>query len=182
VSRNANRPGPTARRGRKRAKALGYPRPFYLITQLNMEMLNRMERDLKPAGITPSVGRVLNAIATRPHISSSELARMFGIAPQSIKQSIQLLEDRKLIRRTPLASDQRVLVAELTEEGWEIRDKRQVALDAMYDDVFADLDPGEMEQLASLLIKVLLRARPSALEYYADLAGEVAEAKAQKVR
>lgn len=147
-----------------------YPRPFYLITQLNLEILRRLERDMKPTGVTPSVGRVLNAIATRPHISSSELARMFGIAPQSIKQSIQQLEERGLIVRSASADDQRVLGAEVTPAGRAVRDKQRAALDAMYDEVFASLDPGEFAELARLLVKVLSHARPSALDYYSDLA------------
>ncbi|WP_222926922.1 MarR family winged helix-turn-helix transcriptional regulator [Sphingomonas gilva] len=164
----------------RRARPLGFPRPFYLIAQLNMEVINRLERDMKPTGITPAVGRVLNAIATRPHISSSELARMFGIAPQSIKQSIQQLEDKGLIKRTTSRNDQRVLGAELTEAGWRARAGQQEALVKMYAEVFDILEPAELDELARLLIKVLLNARPSALEYYADLAQDVSRAKARK--
>jgi DNA-binding MarR family transcriptional regulator len=153
-------------------EAPSYPRPFYLITQLNLEILRRLERDMRPTGLTPAVGRVLNAIATRPHISSSGLARMFGIAPQSIKQSIQLLEDRGLIVRTTSGDDQRVLGAEITEAGRKVRDGQRAALDAMYKDVFSGLDQDEFAQLAQLLVKVLRHARPSALEYYADLAND----------
>ena len=40
----------------------------------------------------------------------------------------------------------------------------------MYKDVFSALDPNEFAELARLLVKVLGHARPSALEYYADLA------------
>ncbi len=161
-------------------KPKGFPRPFYLITQLNMEVLNRLERDMKDTGLTPAVGRVLNAVATRPHISSSQLAAMFGIAPQSIKQSIQLLEDRQLIKRTASENDQRVLGAELTEAGWAMRARREASLTKMYAEVFDVLEPEELSELARLLIKVLLNARPSALEYYADLAGAVEAAKARK--
>lgn len=169
-------PRKTSRSGDAQAKRVAkpndFPRPFYLITQLNMEVLNRLEEDMRPTGITPAVGRVLNAIATRPHISSSELARMFGIAPQSIKQSIRLLEEKKLIRRTASANDQRVLGAELTEAGWAARDRGNQAIDKMYAEVFGTLDTPEMAELARLLIKVLMQARPSALEYYSELAAE----------
>jgi DNA-binding MarR family transcriptional regulator len=158
--------------GDGRPAAPRYPRPFYLITQLNLEILRRLERDMRPTGLTPAVGRVLNAIATRPHISSSQLARMFGIAPQSIKQSIELLEERGLIVRTASRDDQRVLGAEVTRPGLKVREGQRKALDAMYADVFSALDPEEFAQLARLLVKILRHARPSALEYYADLAGD----------
>ena len=124
---------------------------------------------MRPTGLTPAVGRVLNAVATRPHISSSGLARMFGIAPQSIKQSIQLLEQRGLIVRTSPDDDQRVLGVEITEAGRKVRDGQRAALDGMYKDVFSGLDQDEFVQLARLLVKVLANARPSALDYYADL-------------
>lgn len=156
--------------GRRYVKPPGYPRPFYLIVQLHREILKRLERDMKSTGVTPGVGRVLNAIATRPQISSSDLARMFSIAPQSIKQSVLLLEQKGLIRRTASQTDQRVLGAELTDKGWKVRDRHREVLAAMYDDVFAPLTQPEMEELTRLLIKTLRHARPAALAYYADLA------------
>ncbi|OYY92094.1 MAG: hypothetical protein B7Y45_01010 [Sphingomonas sp. 28-66-16] len=177
MSEPAPRKTPSARQ--RTVKPLGYPRPFYLITQLNMEVLNRIERDMKDTGITPAVGRVLNAIATRPHISSSALARMFGIAPQSIKQSIKLLEDKKLIKRTASARDQRVLGAELTEAGRRVRARRDEVLDTMYREVFGAITPEELDELTRILVKVLLHARPTALEYYADLEAEVRAAIAR---
>jgi len=162
------------------AEPPAYPRPFYLIVQLHMEIIKRLERDMKATGITPGVGRVLNAIATRPQISSSSLARMFGIAPQSIKQSVLLLEQRGLISRSASQTDQRVLGAELTAKGWDVRDRHQQILFKMYADVFGDISREEMTELARLLVKVLRHARPSALEYYADLASvpETAPARA----
>jgi len=135
-----------------------------------MEILKRLERDMKASGITPGVGRVLNAIATRPQISASSLARMFGITPQSIKQSVLLLEQRGLIVRTTSRDDQRVLGARLTPKGWDVRRQHQEILLRMYDEVFAGITREEMSELASLLVKVLRHARPTALDYYADLA------------
>ena len=151
------------------APALAYPRPLFLITQLQLEMTRHIERDMKSTGITPAVARVLNAIATRPQISSSAMGRIFGIAPQSIKQSIELLEKQGLITRTASTSDLRVLGAALTKKGWEVREHHQLALAAMYRAVFGNITAREMRELTRILIKLLETAQPTALEYYGDL-------------
>ncbi len=84
------------------------PRPYFLITNLHVAMLQRLEKDLRPLGVTPAAGRVLNAIARRPEISSADLAKMFGISPQSIKQTIATLETGGLIERRAAEADRRV--------------------------------------------------------------------------
>lgn len=160
---------PAGERQSNYAPALAYPRPMFLITQLQLEMMRHIERDMKATGITPAVARVLNAIATRPQISSSAMARIFGIAPQSIKQSIELLEEKGLITRTASESDLRVQGAVLTKKGWKVREQHQQALAAMYRDVFGEITPREMRELTRILIKLLATAQPTALEYYADL-------------
>lgn len=147
------------------------PRPYFLINNLQVAMMQRLEKDLRALGVTPAAGRVLNAIARRPQISSSDLARMFGISPQSIKETISVLENAQLIERFPSETDRRVLRARLTSKGWEVRNKHLDALADMYRDVFRGLNELEMTMLVALLKKALATARPEALEYYIDARG-----------
>lgn len=145
------------------------PRPYFLITNLQVAMLQYLERDLKPLGITPAAGRVLNAIARRPEVSGAELARMFGISQQSIKQTMSYLEEKGLIERTPSETDRRFLRVQLTEKGWDVRQKHLASITKMYSDLFGNLTDLEMSMLVGLLKKALESARPVALDYYVDV-------------
>lgn len=142
------------------------PRPYFLINNIQVAMIQRLEKDLKPLGITPAIGRVLSAVARRPEISSSKLARIFGISPQSIKQTISGMEALGLIERRPSDTDRRVLRVHLTKKGAAIWRKHMVAIEEMYDGVFSGLNQLEMTMLIGLLTKALQAARPGALDYY----------------
>lgn len=143
------------------------PRPYFLINQVQLAMVSQLEKSLRSIGLTPAIGRVLNAIAVRPKISSVALARMLGITPQSIKQSVLALERAGLIERTPLEEDQRVLTAQLTAAGWALREQQIALIDAMYADVFGALTQAEMTGFIDTLVKIVTHARPKAMEYLA---------------
>jgi len=142
------------------------PRALFLINQVQLSILHRLERGLAPIGLTPTLARVLNAIATRPGISSTELAKLFGIAPQSVKQSIGALLDRGLITKSSSEADQRVNELQLTTEGRDIWQKHLQTLDAVYKQVFRGLTNREMRTLTRILYKTLTVERPAALQGY----------------
>lgn len=146
-----------------------YPRPLYLIAQLHDEMLRRLDQHMQTMQMTWALGRVFNAIATRPHISSAQLAKMFGITPQSVKQSVMTLEERGLVERVPSPSDQRVLGTLLTEKGRQLRSEHGGALDRMYKEVFGDIPKQDVDELTRIVIDVLERVRPASLDYFTDL-------------
>jgi DNA-binding MarR family transcriptional regulator len=140
------------------------PRLYYLTNQLQLAMVSKLDRPLQALGLTPAIGRVLNAIARKPLISSSALARMLGITPQSIKQSIIALENAGLIERSVSPDDNRVMAAQLTAKGWQVRDKQMQAIADMYSDVFTSLNGHEMNTLVRLMTKAVTAARPQAME------------------
>lgn len=140
------------------------PRLYYLTNQLQLAMIGKLERPLQALGLTPAIGRVLNAIARKPLVSSSALARMLGITPQSIKQSIIALESAGLIERSVSTEDQRVMAAQLTAAGWQVREKQMQAIADMYSDVFTALNGHEMNTLVRLMTKAVTSARPQAME------------------
>lgn len=119
--------------------------------------------------MTWALGRVFNAIATRPHISSAQLAKMFGITPQSVKQSVMALEKRGLIERIPSEADQRVLGTVLTQKGHALRKEHGDALALMYRDIFGGVKEGDVNELIRILIEVLEQVRPESLDYFTDL-------------
>ena len=142
------------------------PRALFLLNQVQLSILQRLERGLASVNLTPTLARVLNAIATRPGISSSELAKLFGIAPQSVKQSIGALQGRGFITKSNSEADQRVNELQLTAEGREIWQMHLQTLDAVYKQVFRGLTNREMQTLTRILFKTLTVERPAALQGY----------------
>lgn len=92
----------------------------------------------------------------------SDLAAALGIAQNSVTTASQRLEARGLLTRQRSREDERVVELALTEAGaarvdaW--REQRRLRLE----ELLADLDASEREQLHALLDRVLARAGESA--------------------
>lgn len=124
---------------------------------------------MQPAGMTWALARIFNAIATRPYISSAQLAKMFGIAPQSVKQSVTTLEQRGWIERIPSESDNRVLQTVLTEKGEQKRREQNEAIAIMYAEVFENISQEDVDTLVRIAVDTLQHIRPESLDYFTDL-------------
>ncbi|PWJ25752.1 DNA-binding MarR family transcriptional regulator [Branchiibius hedensis] len=121
--------------------------------------------DLEPLGLSPHHARALEVIARggaargEPPIDVpprlSLLADRLRIAPRSVTEVVDALEDKGLVRREPDPSDRRATVVQLTDEGEHtaarIRQLRHSRMDRLLD----TLEPAEQAQLTVLLQKVL---------------------------
>jgi DNA-binding MarR family transcriptional regulator len=144
------------------------PRPYFLINQLQLAMVTRLEKPLKEIGLSPAVARVLNAIAVRPRLSSSALARMLGMKPQSITQSMLVLEGEGLVERRPSDQDHRAMQVHITPKGWAARERHMAMIQEMYREIFHDLSGREIDTLVELLTKAVTTARPQAMDYFSS--------------
>ncbi|MFC6714468.1 MarR family winged helix-turn-helix transcriptional regulator [Branchiibius cervicis] len=121
--------------------------------------------DLEPLGLSPHHARALEVIARggaargEPAIDVpprlSLLAERLRIAPRSVTEVVDALEDKGLVRREPDPGDRRATVVQLSEEGERtaerIRQLRHTRMDRLLD----ALDDHEQAQLTVLLQKVL---------------------------
>lgn len=139
------------------------------IGELVMRCAHQMRRttalDLEPLGLSPHHARALEVIA-RGGAARGEpvsdvpprqgvLAERLRIAPRSVTEVVDALEDKGLVRREPDPSDRRAVVVRLTDAGEaavaRIRQLRRARSERM----FRALDDGERERLTGLLQKVL---------------------------
>jgi DNA-binding MarR family transcriptional regulator len=79
-----------------------------------------VEEVLGPTGVTIPQFNVLMELASAPEgaLPLSELARRLLKSPPNITSLIDRLERDGSVRRTREASDRRVVMAEITEQGW----------------------------------------------------------------
>ena len=69
---------------------------------------------------TRGQGRVLAMLRMQPKISTSDLAFLLGIRPQSLNELLVKLENSEYIERKPSEEDGRVTMVSLTEKGKEV--------------------------------------------------------------
>lgn len=131
------------------------PRTLYLVKQVQYKTFVRLEEALAPTGITTARFRILFTLAERAKRSSAELARMFGVKPQTMIKQIAILEARGLIRRAAAADNKRVLEVELTDEGSRALDGSRSRAIALEDEIFSVLGAEELKQFRATMMKLL---------------------------
>ncbi|MHA3701941.1 MarR family winged helix-turn-helix transcriptional regulator [Jatrophihabitans sp. YIM 134969] len=89
----------------------------YAIKRAQAALHARMERDLRPLGVTVSQYSCLELLAQRPGISNAELARGAFVSRQSMNVLLRGLEERELVRRDYAAVDGRAVPTRLTASG-----------------------------------------------------------------
>jgi DNA-binding MarR family transcriptional regulator len=96
------------------------PLMSYTVGRLDRAIRQRLREILAPYDLSVPQFATLSIIRRRPGLSNAQLARRALILPQSMIQVIAELESRHLVERTPAASHNRVLEAQLTATGREL--------------------------------------------------------------
>lgn len=95
-------------------------------TELDLgDLVMRVARTLRRRGmaayepwdLTPHHARALRVIGHHDAIRLGELAQHLRVAPRSVTDVVDALEDRALVRRTPDPTDRRAQVVGLTDTG-----------------------------------------------------------------
>ncbi len=103
-----------------------------------------------------------------PVLNPSVLKTLVIQSPGGLTKTLRRLEEAGFIRRVTDPADRRALLVELTPKGRRAAMRAVQAVDTYYDELLADLDEWELEQLGLLLRKVLDR-----LETLTQLPSEV---------
>ena len=128
---------------------------MYLARRLQILVRDEIENALAPLGITASQYMALSMLGRRDGLSSAQLARRFGIEPQSMTGIIKSLEARRLISRREADSNRRILKIRLTNAGRNCLDACEAMVDQAEEGLFANLGQTELKTLRELLLKVL---------------------------
>jgi len=135
------------------------PRTLYLIKQVQYKTYVRLEAALQPLGITAVQFRILATLAPGEKRSSADLSRMFGVKPQTTIKQIAILENTGMIERKVAKGNRRVLEVSLTDAGRSALRACDKTAAAVEDDIFAALEPGELDDYRALMMKLLASLR-----------------------
>jgi MarR family transcriptional regulator, organic hydroperoxide resistance regulator len=123
--------------------------------------------------------RALGALEDGEEMSAGRLAAAADLAPGSVTQMLDALEERGMVRRTRSAADRRVVMVALTEAGRERVAARRAAFRERLRQALTDLDASELAAGERVLERLarLLRGLAST-----ELAGEDGSAEEPPLR
>jgi len=111
-------------------------------------LLRRLRQVRTPGGLSVPETSALARLDRNGPATSSELARVEQISPQSMGATLGALEARGLVARDPDARDGRRIVLSVTEAGRQVlRDKRDARTEQLARALAAGFTREELDQL-----------------------------------
>jgi DNA-binding MarR family transcriptional regulator len=121
------------------------PRSTYLVKQLQELLLRRLDDITGEVGLTTRQYTTLSVLAMYPGISSAQLARLTFVSPQAANEIVQILERKRLLRRTVDRANRRQLEVTVTRAGTGAIAKCDALVDQLEEEVFGHLSPDERD-------------------------------------
>jgi DNA-binding MarR family transcriptional regulator len=132
------------------------PRIIYLIRRAEAEVSSRMDKALEPYGLRPIQYTLLYFInLTEGNPSSAQLSRRFSITPQSMGEQVQILLQKKLVKKETDPAHRRILRLSVTEKGSKLLDACNTALDEMEEILLKDFNSADKDMFRSLMGRIL---------------------------
>ncbi|GAP37797.1 MarR family transcriptional regulator [Piscinibacter sakaiensis] len=135
----------------------------YRLAQAAVVTTHAFEREVgEPLGLRPVEFTILQLVHENPHAGPSHLSKALDISRPGVKQWLDRLEARQLLRRAPHETDGRAHRLALTREGARLLATAVERLLQADEALLAGLSTGEQHLLIELLKKVarLDEARP----------------------
>ncbi len=104
--------------------------------------------------LPPHQGRALRVICSGEGLRPARLAERLHIAPRSLTDVLDALEEAGLIRRSPDPLDRRAQILTATADGRAMQQRLEEVRDRAAEEVFASLLPDERDRLGGLLRRV----------------------------
>jgi DNA-binding MarR family transcriptional regulator len=131
-------------------------RTLYLIKRIETEVTDQMNKALSDFGITLSQFIVLNFVNdNQTDLSSAQLSRRFKMTPQSMNETVSLLQSKELIIKNADVENRRILRISLTEKGLDILTQCNNAIDDVEKELFSTLSESELDILRLLIGSIL---------------------------
>jgi DNA-binding MarR family transcriptional regulator len=128
--------------------------PGFLLSWNGQRMAAKFAATLEPLGLRPPHFGVMTLIDSHPGSTQQELVTRSLIDASSMVGVIDELEAMGLAERRRHAEDRRKHAVHLTARGRSTLQRARGAAGKMAQEVFAPLDPGELETLRRLLRKL----------------------------
>jgi len=157
------------------ASATVEPRISYVVARLERAIRTQINKRLGPHGLTTLQYTTLSVLGFRGQpLSNAQLARRAYMTPQAMIEVLNALEHKGLIRRDAHPNHRRVYPASLTDDGRQVLATCDTLVEAMEEEMLAELDPAQREQFAEWL-KECVRAMHAGLPSEVGRAGRTSQ-------
>ncbi len=112
---------------------------------------HRSKESLAPWDITPSQSRAVMTLARHGTVRLSALSEHLRIAPRSVTEVVDGLQERGLVERLPDPHDRRATLVRLTDKGTELATAIRAARVADAEGFFGVLDDADRAELGRIL-------------------------------
>lgn len=123
----------------------------FLMARANARSLAGVSAALKPFRLKVRSFAVLSLATEQDRLSQRDLAEFLRLDPSQIVSLVDGLEKAGWVRREPDPDDRRAKLIVATAAGRTVHAQARAASDAWERELFADLDPAQLEQLVAVL-------------------------------
>jgi DNA-binding MarR family transcriptional regulator len=128
------------------------PRFSYAVGALDRSIRRSLVAILRPFELTVAEYTALSLIRRRAGYSNAQLARRSFVSPQAMHEMISSLERRGLLERPPSPSHRSMRRTHLTQQGGELLDRCNVAVDEMEEAMLEDVAPERRGEIITVLL------------------------------
>ncbi len=140
------------------------PRIIYLLKRAEIEVTARMGKALEVYDITPIQFTLLYFIdIANGDLSSAQLSRRISMTPQSMNELVQILQRKKLLKKSVDPAHRRILRISLSAKGRQLLGDCNTALDTMEEVLIKGLNDTETNTLRKLIGKILETSKEAAV-------------------
>jgi DNA-binding MarR family transcriptional regulator len=126
----------------------------FLLARHGYTVNDRIRRAMAETGLKPRHRQVLVELAQRGPTSQQALIEALGVDPSILVAILNDLERSGLCERRRDPADRRRHIVEMAAKGCSALKQIEEVVSTAEDELFADLDAGEREQLHGLLSRV----------------------------
>ena len=129
-----------------------------LLSQVKMELMEALDRELAPLDITGAQYVILVTLAEGPVDSTSGLCKGVSYDPGAMTRMIDRLERKGLVRRIRCPDDRRKINLELTPEGKAVYPRLIESVVTVLNRYLRGFSRNEIEQFETFLKRMLANA------------------------
>ena len=115
----------------------------------------RVDARLEAYDLSRTQWRLLAYIVRNHGMTQSEIARVLELERASVGQTIDIMERKELLTRSPSQTDRRVWRIEATQKAHDLLPELRPMVDRLHGQTFAGFSDGEIEQLGDLLDRIV---------------------------
>jgi DNA-binding MarR family transcriptional regulator len=139
-------------------------RTIYLVKRVETEVTSAMSNALSAFDITPLQYSVMSFVEIEgENFSSAQLSRRFLMTPQSMNETVTILQRKNMLVKTTDPNHKRVLLLNLTEQGKAVLATCNEAINAIETQLFSGLKEKELTHYRNLMGKILKNTRAKQL-------------------